>query len=357
MKKFIAFFFTVATMILSVVAAKELSSHKVKKVDGLNTVSPVVRTIKKVAVATGRILPRKEVEIKSQVSGVVESLFVKRGQTVKKGDPIAKIQLVPDAEHLNSALASVERAQKRYRQSKKELEKYQALFKNNMVSETELSALVLENNLNFEELQSEENRVNLIKGNKSNNEVSLSNIVVATIDGTVLDLPVKQGFYITRTNSFNDGTTLAYVADMQDLIFEGLVDEFEVGSLRSGMDINVRVAVFGEEVFGAKLENVSLRGKWDQGVIKYSVEAKIIQDKDYLFRSGYSANAEIIISQREDVLAVNEGDIYFDDGESYVDLVVKEDHIIKSKIETGLSDGINVEVIAGLDANSYIRDL
>lgn len=355
-KFFIVTAFT-TTCALTAIAASEFTVASNSAQNEIKTTSPYRETITKSAVATGRIVPRKEVEVKSQVSGVVEQLFVKRGDQVKRGDAIARIELVPDAEHLNSALVAAELAEQRYLRSSKELQKHQVLFSKNLISETALGQYQLQNAIHKEELLSAQNNVNLIKGRESNNEVNLSNIVVATSDGTVLDIPVKEGFYITKTNTFSDGTTLAYIADMSDLIFEGLVDEFEVGALQAQMAMQVKVAVFAAQHFSASLENVSLRGEWDQGVIKYRVEADMEENDQFLFRSGYSANAEIILARRENTLAINEGDIIFENGATFVDVVDHNGKLERKAIVTGLSNGLSVEVLDGLNDNSRIRDL
>ena len=346
-----------AVGVLSVIATSELSEAKSQTSKDMKLISPHRETITKSAMATGRITPKKEVQIKSLVSGVVEKIYVERGDFVAKGDAIAKIKLVPDAEHLNAALFEVELAEQRAARSSKELIKHTVLFDRGMLSETAMGEMKLQNSLYAEQLESAKNRVNLIKGDKSNNEVELSNVVTATIDGTILDLPVKEGFYITKTNTFSEGTTLAFVADMKELVFEGMVDEFEVGSLNAGMNMHVSVAVFGSEVFQATLKNISLRGELDQGVIKYRVEAKIQDVQDFVFRSGYSANAEIVLAKRENVIAINEDDILFEKEGTYVEVLDDSGNIVRTKIRTGISNGISVEVIEGLDDQSIFRDL
>ena len=342
---------------LSVITVNVLGKSSTQQNLEIKTNQPFIATITQKVVATGRIRPRKEVEIKSQVSGVIDEIFVTRGQEVSAGDKLALIRLVPDAEHLNRAIFEVDNAKSRYARALRELVKHQELFEKKMISHTTLSKFELERDLLKEQLDSAENNVNLIKGNESNNEVAISNLVTATTNGVVLDIPVKEGFYITRTNTFSDGTTIAYVADMNDLIFEGLVDEFEVGSLSNGMNLEVKVAVFGDEIFEARLETISLRGEWDQGIMKFEVEAGINETKGFLLRSGYSATADIILQKRKDVLAINEGDIHYEGENKYIEVLLEDGRFDKQPIETGLSDGINVEIISGVMEKQKYRDL
>ena len=317
--------------------------------------SPVKMTIIKKTVATGKVIPRREVEVKAQVSGVVDKLYVTAGQTVKKGAILARISLRPNMLNVSSAEAQVQSARISLRNQTLELERNKKLLAQNLISESAYNQLSTNYDLQKEAVASAENTLLLLKTGKSKDSGNVSNMIPATIDGTVLDLPFKEGAFILETSTFQSGTTLATLADMNDMIFEGLVDESEVGKLKQGMELILNVGALQGKPFSATLEYISPKGVTDQGTIKFTIRAAVQLDKDLFLRSNYSANADIVLDKRVDVLAINEGNLIIEDKGTFVEVETAPQRFEKRKIKTGLSDGINIEVASGLKAEEKIK--
>lgn len=320
-------------------------------------VSPFRTDIVKKTVATGNILPRKEVDIKPQVSGVVDKLFVEAGTRVKKGDLIARIHLIPDMEHLNNAESQLEKAQINFRNADSDLQRQKQLFEKKLVSEFDFNKFQLDYELQEEAVRSAENNVALIKEGASKKSGQVSNLVRATVGGMILDVPVKEGAFVIETNTFNEGTTIANIANMKDMIFEGQLDESEVGKVRDGMTLLLDIGAVDGEPFGAELEYVSPKGIDDQGTIKFEIRAAISLDENNFLRAGYSANADIVLARKDQVLAINEGNLIIEEGKTFVDLEVSDQEFRRQEISVGISDGINIEVVSGLDEKAKIKKL
>ena len=271
--------------------------------------SPVRMTIVRKTVATGKVIPRREIEVKSQVSGVVERLYVVAGQTVKKGAIIARISLRPNMMNVNSAESQLLAARISLRNLETDIERYRRLLTQKVISESQFNQYMTDYNLQKEAVASAENTLLLLKTGATKDSDKVSNMIPATIDGTVLDVPNKEGAFIRETSTFQSGTTLATLADMNDMIFEGLVDESEVGKLREGMELILNVGALEGKPFKAKLEYIAPKGVTDQGTIKFTIRAAVTLDKELFLRSNYSANADIVLDKREDALAINEGNL------------------------------------------------
>jgi len=183
----------------------------------------------------------------------------------------------------------------------------------------------------------------------------VSNLIPATIDGMVLDVPNKEGAFIVETSTFQSGTSLATLADMKDMIFEGLVDESEVGKLREGMELVLNVGALEGKPFSARLEYISPKGVTDQGAIKFTIRAAVKLKNDLFLRSNYSANADIVLDKRENALAINEGDLIIEDNATFVEVETAQQVFTKREIKTGVSDGINIEVLSGLRPDEKIK--
>jgi HlyD family secretion protein len=317
--------------------------------------SPVKMSIIKKTVATGKVIPRREVEVKAQVSGVVEKLYVSAGQTIKKGAIIARISLRPSMLNVSAAEAQVSSARINLRNQTIELERNKKLLAQNLISESAYNTFATNYELQKEAVAAAEDTLLLLKTGASKSSGNVSNMIPATIDGTVLDLPFKEGAFILETSTFQSGTTLATLADMNDMIFEGLVDESEVGKLRQGMELILNVGALEGKPFKATLEYISPKGVTDQGTIKFTIRAAVKLDKDLFLRSNYSANADIVLDKRDDVLAINEGNLLIEDKAAFVEVQTAPQQFEKREIKTGLSDGINIEVVSGLKAEDKIK--
>lgn len=316
---------------------------------------PLVTDIIKKTVATGSLVPRQEIEIKPRVSGVISKLYVEPGQVIEKDALIADIQIIPDMLDLNRAEAAVSSARISFENAKRELERNRTLFERSVISDAELSRFQLDFELRKQELNTATNNVALIRNGAISKSNKVSNQVRSTVVGMVLEVPVEEGESVIESNTFNAGTTVAMVADMTDMIFQGRVDESEVGKLREGMDLSIQIgAVEGERLRG-KLEYIAPKGVATEGVIEFEIRAAIEPREDVLVRAGYSANADIVLDRRDKVLAINEGLLQFEDGKPFVEVETGPQTFEKRSVEVGLSDGINIEVLNGLEQSTKIK--
>jgi HlyD family secretion protein len=317
--------------------------------------SPATMTIVKKTVAVGKVIPRREIEVKAQVSGVVEKLYVEAGQVVKKGQVIARIALRPNALNVNQAEAQLQSARINLQNQAKDIERYRKLVKDGVISDLQFNQYLTTYEVQKEAVTSAENGLQLLRTGATRSSGLVSNMIPATIDGTILDLPNKEGSFIIESSTFQSGTSLATLADMNDMIFEGLVDESEVGKLRQGMELVLNVGALQGKPFKAGLEYIAPKGVTDQGTIKFTIRAAVQLDKDLYLRSNYSANADIVLDKRENVLAINEGNLVVEGDKTFVEVETGPQKFEKREIKTGLSDGINIEVVSGLKAEEKIK--
>ena len=355
MKKIIKWILLAAIAVLFIGTLVFLYNKSQEKPQVFQVDAPVRMTVIKKTVATGKVIPRREIEVKSQVSGVVDRLYVTAGQTVKKGSTIARISLRPNMVTVSQAEAQVQSAKTSLRNQAADLERYKQLLAQKLISELDFNRYQTEYKLQEEAVAAAENTLLLLKTGQSRNASNVSNMIPATIDGTVLDLPHKEGAFILETSTFQAGTTLATLADMNDMIFEGLVDESEVGKLRNGMELVLNIGALEGKPFKASLEYISPKGVTDQGAIKFTIRAAVTLDESLFLRSNYSANADIVLDKREDVLAINERNLIIEDKKTFVEVEKAPQQFEKREIQTGLSDGINIEVVSGLQENEKIK--
>ena len=355
MKKFFVLVFSIAIATVFIGTAVFLYQKSQEKPVMFKTISPVMGDIISKTIATGLIVPRKEIEIKSQVSGIVEKLFVEAGDSVDKGALLAKIQIIPNMERLNAAESQLEKARLNFENAKKELARQHTLYKDGLIPEFEYNKYRHDFNLQQEAVSSAENNVAIIREGAALKAGKVSNHVTATLDGLILDIPVKEGTFVTETNTFNAGTTIATIANMNDMIFEGTVDESEVGKLKTGMSLLLNIGALESEAITATLEYISPKGTDDQGTIKFAIKAQVSLKQDVFLRAGYSANADIVLNKASNVIMINEGVLQFEGNDIYVDVEIAPQEFERRKITTGLSDGINIEVTSGLSADDRIK--
>jgi HlyD family secretion protein len=312
-------------------------------------------TIVKKTVAVGKVIPRREVEIKSQVSGVVEKLYVIAGQNVNKGDIIAKITLAPSMVMLNQAESQLETARINLQNATDEFERQKKLFTDKLISTSEFNRFMLNYDLQREAVTAAENNLLLMKSGATKKSDKISNMIPATVTGMILDLPFKEGAFIVETSSFGAGTTIATLADMNDMIFEGMVDESEVGKIREGMELVLDVGALEGEPFTAILEYISPKGVTDQGTIKFQIRAAVKLSEKLFLRSNYSANADIVLEKKEGILAINEGNLIVEEKAQFVEVETGPQKFEKREVKTGISDGINIEILEGLKDGDKIK--
>jgi len=312
-------------------------------------------TITKKTVATGKVIPRREIEVKSQVSGVIETLYVEAGQTVKKGDLIAKITLRPNMMQVSQAESQLQSANISLQNAETEFNRQKKLFQQKLISESDFNKSQMTYNLQKESVKSAQDYLMLMNSGVTKNSEKISNVVTSTINGMVLNIPNREGAFIVESSSFGAATSIATLADMNDMIFEGLVDESEVGKLREGMELVLNIGALQGKPFTAILEYISPKGVTDQGTIKFTIRAAVKLNKDLFLRSNYSANADIVLDKKENVLAINEGDLMIEDKASFVEVETAPQKFEKREVKTGLSDGINIEIVSGLKLEEKIK--
>ncbi|MDR2231901.1 MAG: efflux RND transporter periplasmic adaptor subunit [Tannerella sp.] len=320
---------------------------------------PETGTIEMKAVATGNVEPRYEVLIKPQISGIIATLAKEAGQMIASGEIIATIKVIPEMVQLNSAESRVKMAEISLKQVEETFNRDKSLHGQGVISNEEFDI----SNANYlkakEEASNAQAALEIIRDgiSKSSNVVSTTQIR-STITGMILDIPVKVGNSVIQSNNFNEGTTIASVANMKDMIFRGTVDETEIGRIREGMPIKLTIGALESETFEAMLEYVSPKGAEKNGAIQFEIKAAISIPDSSFIRAGYSANAEIVLKRAADVLTIPESTVEFQGDSTFVQLVKQETPtqiFEKHQIKIGLSDGIKIEVVEGLTANDKIR--
>ena len=320
------------------------------------TISPFDTTIVKKTVATGSVIPRKEVNMKSQVSGIIEKLYVIAGQEIKEGDVLAKIKIIPNMINLANAENRMNQATISFDNAKQEFDRNETLFKQNVISKAEFLPYELKIKSAKEEVDAADNNLQLIKeGVTKSAGIATNTLIRSTITGMVLDVPIKEGSNVIESNTFNEGTTIASVANMGEMIFEGKVDESEVGKIKEGMDLVLTIGAIDKESFSAKLEYIAPKGVTENGAIQFLIRAALSKNKGTMLRAGYSANADIILTKKEKTFAIPESVLKFEKDKTFVEVETAKDKYEKRFIKTGLSDGINIEVMEGLKKTDKIK--
>lgn len=324
--------------------------------DFYETIKPTFSDISRKTVATGSVKPRNETEIKPQVSGIIEAIKVHPGEYVKKGDLIASIAIVANMLSLNNAENRLEVAKLNLTNAERDHNRFKQLKEEGVISNFEFQQYEITLRNASQELSAAKDNLEIIKKGSANRYGSSANTLVrSTIDGMVLDIPVEEGFSVIEANNFNPGTTIALIADMGEMIFEGRVDESEVGRLKTGMDILIRIGAIDNEIFKGKLEYIAPLGVEEQGAIQFEIKASVEQKEGVFIRAGYSANADIVLEEKKSVLCVPEAWVVYEASEAYVFKEMGAQKFEKQRIRTGLSDGLKVEVLEGLSEHDVIR--
>ncbi len=334
------------------------NKSRVKEVE-YDYISPSLQNIEKKTIITGTIVPRDEIAIKPQISGIIVEIYKEPGDIVKNGEAIAKVKVVPDIAQLNSAESQVKRAEINYTQVQKNSDRIEKLYQAGVASleEYEKEKSTLETAK--EELNNAIESLQIIKEGLSKSTAEYSNTTVrSTISGMILDIPVKVGNSVILTNTFNDGTTIATIADMNDLIFSGKIDETEVGKIAVGNQMRLIIGAMQEEPLSAEIEYIAPKGVLENGTTLFEVKAAVHRvDNEAFIRSGYSANGEIITESTGEVLCIPEYTLVFESDSTFV--FVKDENneegAKKTLVTLGLSDGFYVHVKEGVDSTTMIR--
>ena len=322
------------------------------------TITPEIADLEKTTVATGKVEPRDEVLIKPQISGIISEVYKEAGQTIKQGEVIAKVKVIPELGQLNSAESRVRVAEISTAQAETDHERIKKLYNDKLISREDYEKSEVEIK-KARELQTAKDALEIIKEGITKNSASFSSTLIrSTIDGLILDVPIKVGNSVIMSNTFNDGTTIATVANMNDLIFKGKIDETEVGRIHEGMPVKLTIGALQNLTFDAEQEYISPKGVEENGANQFEIKAAVHAPDSVQIRSGYSANAEIVLQRAQKVLAVPEGIIEFSGDSTFVWVMtdsIPEQKFERRQIKTGMSDGIKLEIKEGLTGKEKIR--
>ena len=325
-----------------------------------NEFEPKQMDIRKTTVVTGKIEPRNEVNVKPQISGIITEILKEAGQKVEAGEVIAKVKVIPDMSSLSAAQARVRLAGINERQARTDFELEKTLFDKGLVSADEYDKIAQALRQAREESAAAQDNLEVVRDGVSKTNASASSTLIrSTVTGLILDIPVKVGNSVILANTFNDGTTIATVANMNDLIFRGNIDETEVGRLTTGMTMKITIGALQDLKFDARLEYISPKATDQNGANQFEIKAAVnLPTSSEQIRSGYSANAEIVLAEARGVLSVPESAIEFSGNDTFVYVVKgsgKEKTYERRKVTTGLSDGINIEIRSGLKKGETVR--
>lgn len=324
------------------------------------TSQPFISSIEKKTVATGKVVPEDEIEIKPQISGIIEKIYLEEGAKVKAGDLIAVIKVVPNEQSLNQASGRVRNAELALNNAKIEFDRNKKLFDKGVISSQDFNNIQLTYNQAEQELKNAKADYQIIRRGSAGGSTSANTNIRATVDGTILEIPVEEGFQVIQSNNFNDGTTIATIADLSKMIFEGKVDEGEVGKLKVGTPLKISLGAMEGVELDAKLRFIAPKGIEETGAVQFKIEADVDVTDDVFIRAGYSANASMVLEKKEDILVIPEALLQFDKetDKPYVEVAVgsvDEQKFERRDVETGISDGINVEIISGLSEDDKVK--
>lgn len=329
------------------------------KVVVYETVTAEVADLQKTTVATGKVEPRDEILIKPQISGIIDEVYKEAGQSIRKGEVIAKVKVIPELGQVNSAESRVRLAEINEKQAQTDFDRIEKLFKDKLISREDFEKSEVALKQSHVEVQTAKDALEIIKEGITKNSASLSSTLIrSTIDGLILDVPVKAGNSVIMSNTFNDGTTIATVANMNDLIFKGKIDETEVGRIHEGMPVKLTIGALQNLTFDAILEYISPKGVEENGANQFEIKAAVSVPDSVQIRSGYSANAEIVLQRAQQALAVPESVIEFSGDSTFVYIMtdsIPEQKFQRKSVIAGMSDGIKIEIKSGVTAKDKIR--
>ena len=329
------------------------------KVVVYETVNAEITDLQKTTVATGKVEPRDEILIKPQISGIIDEVYKEAGQSIRKGEVSAKVKVIPELGQVNSAESRVRLAEINEKQAQTDFDRVEKLFKDKLISREDFEKSEVALKQARVEVQTAKDALEIIKEGITKNSASLSSTLIrSTIDGLILDVPVKAGNSVIMSNTFNDGTTIATVANMNDLIFKGKIDETEVGRIHEGMPVKLTIGALQNLTFDAKLEYISPKGVEENGANQFEIKAAVSVPDSVQIRSGYSANAEIVLQRAQQTLAVPESVIEFSGDSTFVYVMtdsVPEQKFQRKPVTAGMSDGIKIEIKSGVTAKDKIR--
>jgi len=322
-----------------------------------DTETLITTTIEEKIVATGKVLPEDEVNIVPQIAGIIQEIYVEEGDEILAGELIARIKVVPNEQTLNSAQGRVKNAEIVMKNSEIEFKRNKGLFKKEIISEQEYNSSELRYNQDMQNLSNSKSDLQIIKLGSSGGSSITNTNVRATVSGTILEIPVKEGDQVIQANTFNAGTTIATIADLNKMIFEGQVDEGEVGNLIVDMPLVVTLGAIEGKEYKAKLRLIAPKGTEVAGAIQFKIEGEVYLDDEYVVRAGYSANASIVTDRKVDVIAISEALLQYDSKSKkpYVEIEISNQKFERKEVKLGISDGVNAELISGVKKSDKIK--
>ena len=322
-----------------------------------DTQTALITSIEMKSVATGKVIPEDEVEIKPQISGIIQTLYVEEGDNVKTGDLLAKVKVVPNEQSLNSAKGRLANTKILMQNARIEFNRNKGLFEKEIISQQDFQNAELNYSRAKQDVTNAESDLQIIKLGSAGGSATANTNIRATVSGTVLEMPIKEGDQVVESNTFNNGTTIAIIADLSKMIFEGKVDEAEVGKLKIGMPLTINLGAIQDKEFEARLKFIAPKGNEEQGAVQFKIEGDVYLDKDFFIRAGYSANASLVLERKDSILAIPEALLQFDKKteKPYVEVQIKDQEFERKDIETGISDGINVEILSGITIKDNIK--
>lgn len=322
------------------------------------TESPTRQEIIKTTVATGSIVPREEVLIKPNISGIIDEIYIEAGDRIEAGDLIARIRVIPNVSSLQSAKDAVTTAKINLDNEQKMYDRQKALFDKGVISANDFDNVEVSFRRAQQSYRSAQQNYEIVRTGTTSGLGSAANTMIrSTIDGMVLDVPVKEGNQVIESNNFNDGTTIATLADVNKMIFEGKVDESEVGKIKVNLPLEITVGAIDNKTFDAVLDYIAPKGVSENGAIQFDIKGTLNKADTTFIRAGLSANASIILARVEDALAVKEALVQFDPKtqQPFLEIQTGEQKFERRDVELGVSDGINVQVLNGLNQNDKIK--
>jgi HlyD family secretion protein len=321
------------------------------------TTQAFISDVERKTVATGKVIPEDEVEIKPQISGIIDEIFLDEGVQVKAGDLIARVKVVPNEQTLNQALMRVKSSEVNLANAEIEFDRNKKLYEKKVISTQEYLSQKLSYDQAVLTLEDAKSNYEIIKLGSTGGSSTANTNIRATIAGTILEIPVKEGDQVILSNTFNAGTTIATIADMNHMIFEGKVDEGEVGKLKEGMPLDISLGALEDVNLKATLRFIAPKGVEEQGAVKFKIEGDVEIDGDNFIRAGYSANASLVLERKEGILVIPEAVLQFDKktDKPFVEVETEDQKFERRDVEIGISDGLKVEIISGVTEDDKIK--
>ncbi len=317
-----------------------------------------VKTIIKSTLATGNIVPDEEVLIKPNISGIIEAVYIKAGESVKAGDMIAKIKVVANVSSLNNTQNQVQTAKIDLDNQERLFQRQKTLFDKGVISANDYDAAQVAYKQSKQNYAAAKKSNDIVKTGTTDGMGNYANTLIrSTVNGMVLDVPVKVGNQVIESNNFNEGTTIASVADIGRMIFVGKVDESEIGKIKLNMPIEITIGAIENKKFEAVLTYIAPKGKTENGAIQFEIKATLTNRDNTFIRAGLSANASIILEKADKVQALKESLIQFDKKteKPYVEVETANQKFARKDLVLGVSDGIYVEIKSGIKSSDKIK--